>query len=66
MPKRMLLPYDDPKHWRARAMETRIAATRLLTPEGRYRMLAIARRYEEIAERAQQTLPIVLDRRDMG
>jgi hypothetical protein len=56
MSQRMPLIYNDPTHWRARAMEARTIADRMRDPEGRYRMLTIAKRYNEIAERAVERL----------
>jgi hypothetical protein len=54
-------------------MEARAIAGRMRDPEGRYRMLTIARRYNEIADRAVErlkaiargTLPIIPDDGDI-
>jgi hypothetical protein len=40
-------------------MEARTIAGRMRDPEGRYRMLTIARRYNEIADRAVERLKAI-------
>ena len=55
MPK-MPLVYNDPVHWRARAVEARLLADRMQDEDGRQGMLVIAEQYELIAARAGERL----------
>lgn len=48
--------YNDPEHWRARAAEAHAMADRMIDPDARQRMLAIAHQYEKIAQRATERL----------
>jgi hypothetical protein len=56
---KMPLVYNDPQHWHARAAETRIMAARMLDPEVRERMLAVAVKFDKIAGRAVERLKAV-------
>lgn len=46
--------HDDPAHWRARAAEARAMAERLISPDGKQRMHAVAEQFEKLAERAAE------------
>jgi hypothetical protein len=54
--RKMPLVYNDPVHWRARAVEARALADRMQDDDGRDGMLVIAEQYELIAERAGERL----------
>jgi hypothetical protein len=46
------LLFDDPAHWRARALEAKALADSVTDAEGRSRMLSIAQEYDHRAGRA--------------
>jgi hypothetical protein len=50
-----ILPFfvNDPRHWRARAEESRALAETLTDPVARMNMLEVAAAYERMAERAE-------------
>ena len=47
---------DNPKHWRARAEDSRRHAEQLTDRESKWTMLEIAEGYETLARRAEQRL----------
>jgi hypothetical protein len=50
------LLYNDPEHWRKRADEAREIAGKMTDPKGKGDMLAIADKYEQLAQRALERL----------
>jgi len=47
---------DDPKHWRARAIEARAVAEHMSDPISKEMMLRIAADYERLAKRTEERL----------
>jgi hypothetical protein len=52
----MPLVFNDPAHWRARALEARALADKMTDAVGRSRMISIAQEYDLIADRATARL----------
>jgi hypothetical protein len=52
----MPLVFNDPAHWRVRALEAKALADKMTDAEGRSRMIAIAQEYDHIADRATARL----------
>jgi hypothetical protein len=50
------LLYNDPEHWRKRADEAREIAGKMTDPKGKAEMLAIADKYEQLAQRALERI----------
>jgi hypothetical protein len=48
----MPLVFNDPEHWRTRALEARALADKMADTEGRSRMISIAQEYDRLADRA--------------
>jgi len=54
--RKMPLVYNNPVHWRGRAVEARALADRMQDEQTQERMLIIAEQYELIADRAGERL----------
>jgi hypothetical protein len=52
----MPLIYNDPEHWRKRADDARELAGKITDRKGTEAMLAIADKYDELAQRALERL----------
>jgi hypothetical protein len=52
----MSLLYNDPEHWRERAMEARALAEKMTDAVGRQAMIEIAEKYDRLAARAVERL----------
>ena len=50
------LLYNDPAHWRQRADEAREIARKMADLKGREAMLAIADKYDQLAQRAAERM----------
>jgi hypothetical protein len=50
------LLYNDPEHWRERAMEARALAEKMTDVLGKNAMMEIAEKYERLAARAFERL----------
>ena len=48
------VPFNDPGHWRARAIEARAVAEHLNDPISKEMMLKVAADYEKLAKRAEE------------
>jgi hypothetical protein len=55
----MPLVFDDPAHWRARALEAKALAERMTDAEGRSRMISVAQEYDHLADRATARLKAI-------
>jgi hypothetical protein len=52
----MPLVFNDPAHWRARALEAKALADKMTDAEGRSRMISVAQEYDHLADRATARL----------
>jgi hypothetical protein len=52
----MAVVFNDPAHWRTRALEAKALADTMTDAEGRSRMIAIAQEYDHLADRANARL----------
>jgi hypothetical protein len=62
----MPLVFNDPDHWRARALEARALADKMADAEGRSRMISIAQEYDRLADRATERLKALAAAREVS